>query len=99
MSESATDFLSAAASLLGDRAKEYGRMAGERSMGKCVEAFNAITGRDLKESEGWLLLQILKDVRQWSAPGYHEDSAKDCVAYSALKAEALAKEGAGNAGI
>ena len=57
-------------------------------MGKCVAAFNAITGRDLTEAEGWLLLQVLKDVRQWQRPGFHEDSAEDCIAYAALKAEA-----------
>jgi hypothetical protein len=63
----------------------------ERSMGKTVAAFNAITGKDLTEAEGWLLLQLLKDVRQWANPDvFHLDSAMDCVSYSSLKAEALA---------
>jgi hypothetical protein len=35
------------------------------------------------------LLQIVKDVRQWSRAGYHLDSALDAVSYAALKAEAL----------
>lgn len=62
-------------------------------MGATVTAFNAITGRDLSEAEGWLLLQTLKDVRQWQNPSkYHHDSALDGVAYSALKAEALSEE-------
>jgi len=60
-------------------------------MGKCVTAFNVITGHFLSEADGWLLLQILKDVRQWTAPEYHADSAEDCVSYAALKAEALAR--------
>lgn len=52
------------------------------------------TGRDLTEAEGWLLLQVLKDVRQWQNPDkFHEDSALDGVAYSSLKAEALAAGG------
>jgi hypothetical protein len=63
----------------------------ERSMGKTVTAFNAITGKDLTEAEGWLLLQLLKDARQWANPTvFHLDSATDGVSYSSLKAEALA---------
>jgi hypothetical protein len=70
------------------RASTYDQPGGERSMGKAVAAFNAITGRALAESEGWLLLQLLKDVRLFQRPGYHADSAEDCIAYAALKAEA-----------
>ena len=57
-----------------------------------VAAFNALTGRDLAEADGWLLLQLLKDARQWSGSGFHKDSAEDCIAYAALKAEALERE-------
>ena len=71
-----------------ERAATYDKPDGERSMGRTVAAFNAITGRDLTEPEGWLLLQILKDVRLFQRPGYHADSAEDCIAYAALKAEA-----------
>lgn len=92
--QSAPDFLRRAAELLEQRGKDYDSPEGERSMGKTVEAFNTITGHNLTESEGWLLMQILKDVRQWSVKGrYHQDSAEDGVNYSALKAEALAREG------
>jgi len=86
----ATKFLQDAAATLAERGQTYDRPEGERSMGAAVDAFNAITRRDLTESEGWLLLQLLKDVRQWSAPEFHHDSALDCVAYAGLKAEALA---------
>lgn len=72
-----------------ERGKQYDKPEGERSMGKTVQVFNIITGHDLTEADGWLLMQILKDVRQWQTPNYHEDSALDCVAYSALKAESL----------
>jgi hypothetical protein len=58
-------------------------------MGKAVTAFNAITGHTLSESEGWLLLQVLKDVRLFTREAYHADSAEDCIAYAALKAEAM----------
>ena len=78
-----------AADTLKQRGQVYDSPEGERSMGKTVTAFNTITGNSLTEAEGWLLLQLLKDVRQWSKEAYHEDSAVDCVNYAALKAEAL----------
>lgn len=89
---SAPDFLRRAADIMEERGKQYDKPEGERSMGKCVAAFNIVTGRDITEAEGWLLLQILKDVRQWQRPGFHQDSADDCIAYAALKAEAKQKE-------
>ncbi len=88
----APEFLRRAADIMTERGKQYDKPEGERSMGKCVTAFNIVTGRDLTEAEGWLLLQILKDVRQWQRPGFHQDSAEDCIAYAALKAEAKQKE-------
>ena len=88
---SATQFLTAAGATISQRGVDYDAPdEGERSMGKTVAAFNTITGQNLTESEGWLLMEILKNVRQWQKPEYHEDSALDAVSYSALKAEALA---------
>jgi len=88
----ATEFLSKALNLLEERGKDYDQPEGERSMGRTVTAFNAITGHSLKESDGWLILQILKDVRQnQNRDSYHADSAEDCISYAALKAEALAE--------
>lgn len=88
----AITFLEKASSLMRERGQQYDKPQGERSMGVTINAFNIITGRDLKESEGWLLMQLLKDVRQWQNPDkYHADSAEDCIAYAALKAEALAE--------
>lgn len=82
-----------AACLMAQRGQQYDRPEGERSMGRAVAAFNAITGHALSESEGWLLLQVLKDVRQFQNPGQpHRDSLEDCVAYAALKAEAKMRE-------
>ena len=88
----APEFLEAALGHMLDRAATYDKPEGERSMIQTVEAFNAITGRDLTEAEGWLLLQILKDVRLFTSPEFHQDSAEDCIAYAALKAEAKAAE-------
>lgn len=88
-----TEFLQAAIDVQAERGQTYDKPTGERSMSATVTAFNAITGRDLSEAEGWLLLQTLKDVRQWQNPSkYHHDSALDGVAYSALKAEALSED-------
>lgn len=94
----ATEFLQAAIDTQAERGKQYDSPEGERSMGRTVQAFNAITGRDLTEAEGWLLLQLLKDVRQWQNPDkYHHDSVLDGVAYASLKAEALSGDYAGEA--
>lgn len=88
-----TDFLQAAIDVQVERGKQYDSPEGERSMGRTVTAFNAITGHNLSEADGWLMLQTLKDVRQWQNPNkFHEDSALDCVAYASLKAEALANQ-------
>ena len=54
----ATGLLVRAREHMDARASQYDKPEGERSMGKAVEAFNAITGRDLSEPEGWLLLQV-----------------------------------------
>lgn len=84
----AAELLGRAAKHMHDRAATYDKPEGERSMGRAVAAFNAITGHTLSESEGWLLLQVLKDVRLFTRSEYHADSAEDCIAYAALKAEA-----------
>lgn len=87
----ANQFLAKAQALMEQRGKDYDKPEGERSMAKAVKAFSVITGVRISEAEGWLFMQILKDVRQWQNPAtYHADSAEDGVAYSALKAEALA---------
>lgn len=85
---SAPALLDQAAKHMRDRAATYDKPEGERSMGKTVEAFNAVTGRDLRESEGWLLLALLKMVRSEQRAEPHVDSVEDLVAYSALFGEA-----------
>lgn len=85
---SAPDLLDAAAGHMRDRAKTYDKPEGERSMGATVQAFNAITGRDLRESEGWLLMSLLKMVRSETRDTPHRDSVEDLVAYTGLYGEA-----------
>ncbi len=84
----ATNLLEAAAGHMRERASTYDSPEGERSMGRTIAAFNAITGRDLRESEGWLLMAILKMVRSEQRPMPHRDSIEDLIAYAALYGEA-----------
>ncbi|MGL4261431.1 MAG: hypothetical protein ACRCTX_07405 [Afipia sp.] len=86
----ATDILEKAAQHMRDRATTYDKPEGERSMGKTVAAFNAITGRDLTTAEGWLMLAVLKQVRAFQNPSVpHVDSLEDGPAYLALMAEEM----------
>lgn len=75
-----------------DRAGTYDKPGGERSMAQTVKVFEAFHGIKLTEAQGWHFMQILKDVRLFTAPGYHADSAEDGVSYASLKAEAKHKE-------
>lgn len=84
----APELLDAAAKHMRDRAATYDKPDGERSMGKTIAAFNAITGRDLTEHEGWLLMVLLKAVRSEQRADPHRDSVEDLVAYGALYGEA-----------
>lgn len=86
----APEIADAALQHIRDRAATYDSPDGERSAFKTATAFNAITGKNITEAEVFLLLQILKDVRQWQIPHKtHKDSIEDCIAYAALKAEAV----------
>jgi hypothetical protein len=84
----ASELLGRAATLMHERGQTYDELEGERSMGKIVVAFNAITGRDLTESEGCMFMQQVKLVRLFTRSDYHADSAEDNIAYAALLAEA-----------
>jgi hypothetical protein len=86
----ADEILTAAAQHMRDRAATYDKPGGERSMAQTVAIFNLYHCTSLTEAQGWHMMQILKDVRLFARPGYHADSAEDCTAYSALKAEAMA---------
>jgi hypothetical protein len=85
---SAPSLLEAAAGHIRDRAATYDRSEGERSMERTVQAFNAVTGHTVSESQGWLFMELLKAVRDYTTPGGHADSQEDRIAYAALGAEA-----------
>jgi len=88
-----TDFLQSAIDVQAERGKQYDKPSGERSMGATISAFNCITGYTLEESDGWMLLSLLKLARQSQNPEqYHHDSALDFVAYASLYAEAASEQ-------
>lgn len=94
-SKSATDLLSDCTAIQNERAVEY-KAGGERSFNSVSTAFNAITGKDITPAEMALILQILKDVRQWSKDRLHPDSVLDSVSYASLKGEELYKQYGGS---
>ncbi|MGL5428583.1 MAG: DUF6378 domain-containing protein [Cetobacterium sp.] len=74
-----------------DRASTYDSPKGERSMGRTVEAFNAITGHKLSEEQGYLFMVLLKAVRSQQGK-YKSDSYEDGATYFALMGEVSEKE-------
>lgn len=90
----ATEFLSLCADIQAERAKQYDKHGeGERSFSAAAQAFNAVTGNNLKGSDVCLILEMVKLVRQYSTPErLHKDSVIDKVSYSSLWAEELTKE-------
>ena len=88
MQTTAPQLLNKAAALMEQRGKQYDANEGERSMLATVTAFNAITRRDLTEAEGFLLLAVLKMVRDRQRATAHVDSCEDLVAYASLYGEA-----------
>lgn len=87
----AASILTVALGHMEDRAKTYDAPGGERSMGKTVAVFNAITGLYLTEEQGWLFMEILKQVRSQQGD-YRADNYEDMVAYAALRGECAARE-------
>lgn len=89
---SAPDFLSEGLKILSERGNQYGSNQRECSFPQAAEAFNALTGHSLKGSDICLIIALVKQVRQYAQPRFHEDSAVDAVNYLALQAELLKKE-------
>lgn len=92
--KTAIEYLNECAEVQRQRGEQYGkREVKERSFSAVATVFNAKTGYDLKGHHICLILQDLKDVRQYSCPDrFHEDSAVDKVSYASLHAEELNKE-------
>ena len=89
-----TDILKQCVDVQTERGEEYGCEDGsERSFAAVAEIFNLKTGNSLKGSDICLILQDLKDVRQYTNPNeIHADSGVDKVSYASLHVEELYKE-------
>ena len=86
----AQDFLEAAKGHLGARAVTYDKPTGERSMGRTVKTFAALTDIQLTEEQGFLFMEVLKQVRSLQGK-FKADSYEDLAGYAALRGEAAAK--------
>lgn len=86
----ANEILTRAAGHLADRAKTYDKPQGERSMKATVEAFKAVTGHELTETQGWLFMALLKAVRSQQGE-FKLDSFEDGAAYFALAGESASE--------
>ena len=60
----APEYLRRAAEIMDERGKQYDSPHGERSMGRCVVAFNALTGRDLAVAYAALKAEALERERK-----------------------------------
>lgn len=89
----ADEILQAAADHLRDRAAARDTPEGERSMGKTVAAFNAITGAAMSERDGWMFMVLLKAVRACTTPAGMRDDYEDLAAYAGLAGECAAADG------
>lgn len=85
----ADEILQKAIDTMRERAKERARDSteGERSMGRAVQAFNALTGASLTERQGWLFMVVLKAAR--GANCANVDDWLDMAAYAALAGETV----------
>lgn len=85
----APDILRQAAQTIDDRAAERDQEQ-ERSMGRTVISFNALTGHQLSERDGWLFMAALKMARACTTDTGNPDDYVDGAAYFALAGESIA---------
>lgn len=82
----APDLLRAAGQTLEQRGTDYDQPQGERSMAACVRIYNAVTGQQMTERQGWMFMVALKLARSMKgAP--KADTYIDMAAYAALLGE------------
>lgn len=86
----AHEFLEAGLGHMKDRAATYDAPDGERSMGKTVDMFRALTGIEMSEEQGWKFMCCLKLVRSEQGK-FRADNFEDLGAYAGLSGEAASK--------
>lgn len=89
-SHSAHSFLEKGVQHMKDRAAQRDSEDGERSMKACVDAFNAMFGHSLTETQGWQFMVLLKMAR--SRNKFNPDDYEDGAAYTGLAGEAHSNE-------
>ena len=82
----AHETLHQAAAAIEDRAAVRDLPNGERSMARCVRAFNSLTHNAMTVEQGWLFMVCLKLARA-TAGEVHADDYVDAAGYSALALE------------
>ncbi|AUR87810.1 hypothetical protein NVP1104O_60 [Vibrio phage 1.104.O._10N.286.49.A12] len=87
----AHEFLEKGVGHMKDRASQRDAEDGERSMKRCVEAFNALEGTDLTETQGWKFMVMLKMARSVSGD-FTTDDYEDMAAYAGLAGESASME-------
>ena len=85
------EILTAAIQAQADRAASRDLPDGERSMKRCVEAFNILEGTSLTEAQGWRFMAVLKMARA-TAGGFNMDDYVDGASYVALAGEAAGSD-------
>lgn len=91
----AFEFLEQGVSEMKDRAATYDAPEGERSMAKTVAMFNALTGYNLTDEQGWKFMVCLKLVRSEQG-AFRADSFVDGSAYFGLAGETASKRQGGD---
>jgi len=81
-----------AAATMRERAAQRDKPEGERSMAATVAAFNALTGHNLSERDGWFFMVVLKMSRACATPTGRPDDYIDLVAYGGLAGESVQEE-------
>lgn len=89
--DSAPGILTEAITTLAQRGKERDQKQ-ERSMGRIVRTFNALTGHDITEADGWAFMVCLKLARYYNGKKKQRDSFVDGAAYFGLMGEAVERE-------
>lgn len=87
----AHEFLEKGVGHMKDRASQRDAEDGERSMKRCVEAFNALEGTNLTETQGWKFMVMLKMARSVSGD-FTADDYEDMAAYAGLAGESASME-------
>jgi len=85
----AQDLLRNSAQHIEDRAVARDQQDGERSMSRTVRAFNALTGHQLSERDGWMFMVALSPARACSNAKGLPDDYEDLAAYAALAGECV----------